>query len=285
MAPMDYSQQTEDFQKVEKAILFIEANYKSQPNLDQIANSVHFSKYHFDRLFKRWAGISPIQFLQFITLDHTKKRLAASKSLLEASLDAGLSGPSRLHDLFVTFEAMTPGEFKRQGAGLKISYGFNDSPFGDCLLALTERGICNLGFVKDGNRYDALNLLFKLWPEAKFTESPHTAGSMESRLFTVCKKKNGRAFNLHIKGTNFQINVWKALLRIPEGWVVSYQDIAAHIGRPRAFRAVANAIAINPIAYLIPCHRVIAKSGKIHQYRWGSARKKALIGWEAAKSA
>ena len=281
----DYSQQSEDFQKIEKAIQFIEVNFKSQPTLDQIAESVHLSKYHFDRIFKRWAGISPIQFLQFMTLDYTKQKLIESKSLLEASLEAGLSGPSRLHDLFVTFEAMTPGDFKKQGAGLKISYGFSDSPFGDCLLAITERGICHLGFVKGDKHSEALNQLFDTWPGAVFTESPKPVISMAKSIFRIGQTKNMCPFNLHLKGTNFQINVWKALLSIPEGWVVSYQDIASYIGHPKAFRAVANAIAINPVAYLIPCHRVIAKSGKIHQYRWGSARKKAIIGWEAARSA
>jgi len=280
----DYSKQSDDFQRIEKAIQFIEANFKSQPTLEQIADSVHLSKHHFDRLFKRWAGISPIQFLQFITLDYTKQRLAESRSVLDTSLDAGLSGPSRLHDLFVTFEAMTPGEFKKQGSGLKISYGFSDSPFGDCLLALTERGICHFGFIKGDNHSEALNQLFESWPGAIFTESPKPVGSVTKSIFRIGGTKKIRPFNLLLKGTNFQINVWKALLGIPEGLVVSYQDIASYIGHPKAFRAVANAIAINPVAFLIPCHRVIAKSGRIHQYRWGSARKKALIGWEAART-
>jgi len=285
MPAHDYSQQSDDYQRIEKAIQFIEENFKSQPTLDKIAESVHLSKFHFDRMFKRWAGISPIQFMQFMTLDYTKQRLADSRSLLDTSLDAGLSGPGRLHDLFVTFEAMTPGEFKKQGAGLNISYGFSDTPFGECLLAMTERGISHLGFVKGGNRSDALNQLFDAWPGAEFKENAVPVKSIAESIFRIGETNKPGPFNLHLKGTNFQINVWKALLRIPEGWVVSYQDIAAHIGRPKAFRAVANAIAINPVGYLIPCHRVIAKSGKIHQYRWGSSRKKALIGWEAARSA
>ncbi len=278
----DYSQQSEDYQRIEKAIQFIEDNFKSQPTLEQIAESVHLSKYHFDRLFKRWAGISPIQFLQIMTLDYTKLKLADSKSLLETSIEAGLSGPSRLHDLFVTFEAMTPGEFKKQGAGLKISYGFSYSPFGECLLAITERGICHLGFVEGDKRSEALSQLLQTWPGAAFAENPKRISSIVKNIFIIDQVKNTRPFNLHLKGTNFQINVWKALLSIPEGWVASYQGIASYIGYPKACRAVANAVAINPVAYLIPCHRVIAKSGKIHQYRWGSARKKALIGWEVA---
>ena len=284
MDNIDYSQRSDDYKRIEKAIQFIEANFKSQPTLDQIAESVFLSKYHFDRLFKRWAGISPIQFMQFMTFDYTKQKLAESRSLLDTSLDAGLSGPSRLHDLFVTFEAMTPGEFKKEGAGLEIFHGFCDSPFGDCLLAITERGICHLGFVKGDKRLDALNQLYETWPGAVFTENHKPINLIAKDIFRYDRNKKPGPFNLHLKGTNFQINVWKALLSIPEGWVVSYQDIAFHIGRPKAFRAVASAIAINPVAYLIPCHRVISKSGKIHQYRWGSARKKAIVGWEASRA-
>lgn len=281
----DYSQQAADFQRIEKAIRFIEANYRRQPTLEQIASSVYLSKYHFERLFKRWAGISPIQFLQFLTLDYTKQRLLESKSILETALDAGLSGPSRLHDLFVAFEAMTPGDFKKQGAGLNISYAFCESPFGECLLATTRRGICYLGFVERGKRSDLRGQLIETWPDSKFIEDPTGAGSIVKDIFSIDRCKQPRPFNLLLKGTNFQINVWKALLNIPKGCLASYQDIALHIGHPRSYRAVANAVAINPIAYLIPCHRVIAKSAKIHHYRWGSARKKALLGWEAASSA
>ena len=277
--------QSEDFKRIEKAIQFIEINFKSQPTLGQIARSANLSKYHFDRLFKRWAGISPIQFLQYITLDYTKQRLAESKSLLETSLDAGLSGPSRLHDLFVTFEAMTPGDFKKQGTGLQISYGFCDSPFGECLMAITQRGICYLGFVDSNGRAEVLEQLFNTWPGSKFIENSTIVRPTIDTIFRIDPQKNSQPFHIQLKGTNFQINVWKALLSIPKGCVVSYQDIASYIGHPKAFRAVANAIAINPIAYLIPCHRVISKSGKIHQYRWGAYRKKALIGWEAANTA
>lgn len=279
----DFSQQSEDFKRIEKAIRFIEANFKSRPTLDRIAESVHLSKYHFDKLFKRWAGISPIQFLHYMTLDYAKQQLAESKSLLETSLEAGLSGPSRLHDLFVTFEAMTPGNFKTRGAGLKIFYGFCNSPFGECLLAMTERGICHLGFLEENERTETLNRLFQTWPGSEFTENQERISSIVKNIFRVDQMLNSRPFNMQIKGTNFQINVWRALLGIPEGWIVSYQDIASYLGHPKAFRAVANAVAVNPIAYLIPCHRVIAKSGNMNKYRWGSARKKALIGWEAAR--
>lgn len=277
-----FSQQAEDFQRIEKAIQFIETDFTSQPSLGQIAKSVHLSKYHFDRLFKRWAGISPIQFMQFMTLDYAKQQLAKSKSLLETSLEAGLSGPGRLHDLFITFDAMTPGDFKKQGSGLKISYGFCQSPFGTCLLATTKRGICYLGFAEGEDREEALGQLFQTWPGSEFIDAPDHILPIVNKIFGTDKRNKQRPFNLQIKGTNFQINVWKALLTIPKGCIVSYQDIAALIGNPKAFRAVASAIAINPVSFLIPCHRVITKSGNIHRYRWGSARKKALIGWEAA---
>jgi len=257
MAMYDYSQQADDYKRIEKAIHFIEDNFKSQPTLDEIAEYVHLSKYHFNRMFKRWAGIGPVQFLKFITLDYTKKKLAKSKSLLDASLDAGLSGSSRLHDLFVTFDAMTPGDFKKQGDGLKIEYRFCASPFGECLIATTERGICHFGFVQKNNRSNALNQLYEAWPGAIFCEKFQSIDPLVNRIFNLDQTDEFRPFNILIKGTNFQINVWKALLQIPSGNVVSYQDIAEYMGRPKAFRAVASAIAINPVAYLIPCHRVI----------------------------
>jgi len=276
-------QHSEDFRRVEKAIRYIEADFKAQPSLGQIARNVHLSKYHFDRLFKRWAGVSPIQFLQFITLEFTKNKLAESSSILDTSFDAGLSGPGRLHDLFVTFEALTPGEFTKQASGLDIHYGFGHSPFGKCLLATTERGICYLGFVESKRRTEALNQLFHSWPEANFLEKPKPTETLIKNIFQTDGKKDSRPFNLLVKGTNFQTKVWQALLNIPQGYVASYQDIADYIGHPKAYRAVANVVAVNPVAYLIPCHRVITKSGKIHKYRWGSARKKALVGWEASK--
>lgn len=278
------TQETEDYNRIEKAIQFIEANFKTQPNLDEIAQSVNMSKYHFDRVFKRWAGISPIQFQQFITLDYTKKKLSESKSIFDAALDAGLSSPSRLHDLFVNFEAMTPGDYKNQAKGVEISYGFACSPFGECLLATTDRGICYFGFVGDGNKFEAYNQLLQTWPGAVLKESPESIIPILKNIFALDHTRKSQPFNILIKGTNFQVKVWKALLSIPEGSVVSYKDIASFIGHPKSFRAVANTIAINPVAYLIPCHRVISKSGKIHRYRWGATRKKAIIGWEAART-
>ncbi len=225
-----------------------------------------------------------MQFQQVLTLEYTKRKLARSSSLLDAGLDAGLSGPSRLHDLFVSFEAMTPGEYKRKAKGLTISYAFGGTPFGDCLLAMTQRGICHLGFVTEQIRSEAIDRLHAMWPGALFKEDTQAAQPVIANIFSSDTHRRQRSFHLHLKGTNFQVHVWKALLDVPEGWVVSYRDMAAYIGRPRAIRAVARAVAVNPVAFLIPCHRVIAQSGRIHNYRWGSSRKKALIGWEAART-
>jgi len=277
----DFSQQFDDYIKIEKAIDYWDTNFKSQPTLDQIAASMQLSKYHFDRLFKRWAGISPIQFFHFLTLEHTRRKLAESRIFLDTSSEAGLHGPGRMHDLFVTFEAITPGEFKQMGTGLKMEYGFHPTQFGLCFLVLTDRGISHLGFVDGDGHAMALSQFQKSWPEATISENRARTGFLVNRIFRFDHTHEARPFHLLLKGTNFQVCVWRALLTVNIGNIATYQDIAAYIGCPKAFRAVANAIAINPVGYLIPCHRVIAKSGRIHQYRWGAVRKKAILGWEA----
>ena len=284
MDKINFSQKAEDFRRIEKAIQHLESNFQDQPSLEKIAASVHLSKYHFQRLFKRWAGISPIQFLHYLTLDYTKQKLAESRSLLDTSLDSGLSGPGRLHDLFVTFEAVTPGEYKKMGEGLQIEFGFHSTPFGECLLAVTTRGICHLGFISE-DRETAIELLQYQWPRANFLPSQEKTQTIAQNIFSVEPRNSRHPFHLFLKGTNFQIQVWQALLRLPRGKIFSYQDVAAYIGRPTAVRAAAHAIALNPVGYLIPCHRVIASSGVIHRYRWGCARKKAILGWEALEKA
>jgi AraC family transcriptional regulator of adaptative response/methylated-DNA-[protein]-cysteine methyltransferase len=282
MNTRDFSQLSNDYDRIEQAILYLEQHFRDQPSLDEVAQSVHLSKFHFQRLFKRWAGISPKQFLQFLTIEYAKKMLAESSSVLDTSLEAGLSSPSRLHDLFVTFEAITPGEFKDKGAGLIITYGFHDTTFGRCLLATTPRGICSLIFVENGQEEHALAELKQEWPNSQFTENPSQTQGLVNQIFTPNEAPDGPPLNLVLKGTNFQVKVWEALLRIPPGAMVSYQDIAAFIGQPSASRAVAQAIGQNPIAYIIPCHRVIRKMGIINDYRWGAPRKKAILGWEAS---
>jgi AraC family transcriptional regulator of adaptative response/methylated-DNA-[protein]-cysteine methyltransferase len=274
----------EDYFRIERAILFLEENYHRQPELREVAQSVHLSEFHFQRLFRRWAGISPKRFIQFLTLEHAKKLLGGSHSVLEATYDTGLSSPGRLHDLFVNMEAMTPGEFKAQGAGLHISYGFHPSPFGECLLAVTERGICGLGFVVAGGRAQTLRDFQSRWPEAQWEESPRLTQPYMGRIFGGDKRNGNRPITLVLQGTNFQIKVWEALLKIPMGSVIPYEDLAISVCSARAARAVGGAVGKNPIAFLIPCHRVIRKAGGIGGYHWGTARKKAMLAWEAART-
>jgi AraC family transcriptional regulator of adaptative response/methylated-DNA-[protein]-cysteine methyltransferase len=275
---------SDDFQRVEQAIRFLEGNFRDQPSLEEIASSVHLSKYHFQRVFKRWAGVTPTQFLQYLTIEYAKERLKESRSILNTALESGLSGPSRLHDLFVTFEAVTPGEFKLAGSGLKLRFGVHASPFGRCLLAMSERGICAMRFMTAGlGREEILGQLRNEWPRASFIESPQATRTVIRKMFADVDDADSRRIHLILKGTNFQVQVWRALLDIPVGAMVSYQDVATHIGSPSATRAVANAIARNPLAYIIPCHRVISKVGSVHRYRWGAARKKAMLGREASQ--
>lgn len=279
---MYYTQAVEDYSRIEKAIFFLEKNYHKQPTLSEVANSIGLSDYHFQRVFSRWAGISPKRFLQFLTVEHAKQLLAESKNILDVTYEIGLSSPGRLHDLFVTCEAMTPGEYKKQADGLTITYGFHPSPFGECLLAMTGRGVCGLDFVADGGRQAALNGLRQEWPRATFVEDEAKTEPFAERIFNPVTDK--QALPLVLKGTNFQIKVWQALLKIPAGKVASYNDIAAYIGQPAAARAVGNAVARNPVGFVIPCHRVIRKAGHVGSYHWGTARKRAILAWEAAQS-
>jgi len=276
--------QTDDYSRIESAIQFIDENLQDQPSLAEIAASVHLSKYHFQRLFKRWAGVTPGQFLHYLTVEYAKERLRESQSVLETALDAGLSGPGRLHDMFVTFEAMTPGEYKNLGSSLEITYGIHQAPFGSFLLAITPRGICALRFIQPPQEPDELVAeLEKEWPNASFVESAQATAPYAKRVFSQ-EGDERRPLRLLLKGTNFQVKVWQALLSIPAGAMVSYQDVAGGLGDAGATRAVAGAVARNPVAYLIPCHRVISKAGKSHNYRWGGARKKAMLGWEASRA-
>lgn len=282
MQPDNFLQLSEDYRRIEQVILFLEQNFRAQPDLKDLAGHVGLSEYHFQRLFSRWAGISPKRFLQFLTVEYAKELLATSAdSVLDVSYDAGLSGPGRLHDLFVTYEAMTPGEFKKKGQDLAITYGFLPSPFGDCLLAVTGRGICGLAFNQAGDRDFLLADLKSRWPRAEFKEDPAGVQPWLERIFAPAGRPE-RPLPLFLKGTNFQLQVWQALLRVPPGAVTSYEDLAAAVGRAGAARAVGNAVGQNPISYIIPCHRVIRKIGVFGSYHWGAARKKAMLGREAA---
>jgi AraC family transcriptional regulator, regulatory protein of adaptative response / methylated-DNA-[protein]-cysteine methyltransferase len=272
-----------DYARVEQALAFLQENYQRQPTLQEIAASISLSEYHFQRLFSRWVGISPKRFLQFLTKEHAKELLARSDDLLSVAYQSGLSGPSRLHDLFVNCEAVTPGEYKAQGAGLHITYGFHQTPFGECLLATTPRGICALSFLYKITREQALARLRRNWQQAELVEDPARTGQLAEQIFRFPHQSPDVPLSLLLKGTNFQIKVWEALLRVPPGSVVSYEAIAQAIGRPQATRAVGNAVAHNPVQYLIPCHRVIRKMGEFGSYQGGTPRKMALLGWEAAQ--
>ena len=270
-----------DYIRIEKAIRYLETNHREQPSLDDLARHLGLSQFHFQRLFRRWVGISPKRFLQFLTVEYAKELLNESRSLLDVTYESGLSSPGRLHDLFVTIEAMTPGEFKQHGVGLKINWGVHPSPFGDCLLAVTERGICSLAFV-DHNQRAVLNDLKSRWPNAEFAEKPTVTKKIADDIFKTRKSSAEQPIKLLLLGTNFQLKVWEALIRIPSGYLCSYEDVARLAGNDNAIRAAANAVAANPISYLIPCHRVIQKMGVFGNYHWGASRKKAIIAFEAA---
>jgi AraC family transcriptional regulator of adaptative response/methylated-DNA-[protein]-cysteine methyltransferase len=274
----DFTALSEDYQRVAQAIAYIEAHAGAQPTLEEVAASVGLSEYHFQRLFSRWAGISPKRFLQFLTKENAK-RLLPDQSVLDTAYAAGLSSPGRLHDLFVQAEAVTPGEYKTRGAGLEIAYGFHPTPYGESLLAVTSRGICFLAFVDGGDRDAALAELRRDWENAALTLDPASTGPYVAQIFSPAPRP---PLALHLRGTNFQLKVWEALLRIPPGRATSYEDLAVRIGQPRAARAVASALAHNPVAYLIPCHRVLRKSGDFGGYRYTPARKKAMLLRESA---
>jgi AraC family transcriptional regulator of adaptative response/methylated-DNA-[protein]-cysteine methyltransferase len=268
--------------RMAEAIAFMRQHHRSQPDLKTIAQAVHLSEYHFQRVFTQWAGISPKRFLQYLTVEYAKGKIAETENLLSLTAEAGLSSPGRLHDLFVSLEAMSPGEYKAAGAGLSIRYGLHETPFGQCLIARTDRGICNLQFVEvDARSVTVEARLRDQWPAADLVWDPATTAELSDRIFQPRQSPVGPLV-LHVKGTNFQIQVWRALLTIPFGGMTTYQGLATAIGRPTAARAIGNAVGRNPIGYLIPCHRVIRGSGELGGYRWGLARKTAMLGWEAS---
>jgi len=274
---------TTDYHRIERAIRYLDSSAPAQPSLPDIARHVGLSPYHFQRLFIRWAGISPKRFSQVLALEYAKKLLQESRNLLDATYDAGMSSGGRLHDLFVTLEGVTPGEFRTNGLGLRISAGFHDTPFGECLLAVTDRGVCGLSFF-DGDRNMAVLDLQERWPNAVIDEKPRSTAPVASRIFRALEVRDPVGLvplALLVRGTNFQVKVWKALLRVPPGAVATYEDIASAIGAPKAVRAVGTAVGRNPVAFLIPCHRVIRTTGALGGYRWGLQRKRAMLAWEA----
>lgn len=270
-----------DYHRIERAIQFLTANAATHPTLDDLAAHLRLSPFHLQRLFTRWAGVSPKRFLQALTLEHAKQLLSASASVLDTTYAVGLSSPGRLHDLFVAIEAVTPGEFKAAGAGLALRYGLAPTPYGQALVAVSDRGLCALHFLESNSnaRPAALAILQTAFPQATLTEDPPAIRRWVDRIFRR-SQHDLPPIRLHLTGTNFQLQVWRALLRIPEGAAVSYAAVAKYIGKPAATRAVASAIGQNPVAWLIPCHRVLRTTGALGGYRWGEPRKQAMLARE-----
>jgi AraC family transcriptional regulator, regulatory protein of adaptative response / methylated-DNA-[protein]-cysteine methyltransferase len=269
-----------DYERIEKAIVYLKENFKDQPDLDEVAKQVHLSPFHFQRLFKEWAGVSPKKFLQFISVEYAKNLLKQNLSLFDVSFETGLSGTGRLHDLFIGIEGMTPGEFKNGGEALQIQYSFAITPFGEIIIASTEKGICHISFIE--NQKQGIENLQYFFPNAQLVKKTDQLQKDALQFFTG-DWNDLKKIKLHLKGTPFQLKVWQSLLHIPFGNMATYGTIAGSIQNPKASRAVGTAIGDNPVAFLIPCHRVIKSTGIIGDYHWGSSRKTAILGWEAAK--
>ena len=269
-----------NFERIEKAIAYINDNFRRQPSLDEIAAAVHLSPYHFQRMFSEWVGVSPKKFTQYISLDYARALLRNRVPLVDAAHAAGLSGPSRLHDLFVNIEAMTPGEFKNGGMDLAINYSFSGTPFGNVIVASTPKGVCHIFFEEDEQR--ALDDLRQCFPNAHYSQAEDEFQRGALQIFREDWRRLDK-IKLHLAGTPFQLKVWESLLKIPMGALATYGDIALDIDKPKSSRAVGTAIGSNPVAFLIPCHRVIRSSGGFGGYRWGPTRKAAMIGWEASR--
>jgi AraC family transcriptional regulator, regulatory protein of adaptative response / methylated-DNA-[protein]-cysteine methyltransferase len=269
-----------NYERIQTAIEYINTNFKQQPDLDEVAKRVHISPFHFQRMFKDWAGVSPKKFLQYISIQHAKQLLQQNNNLADVSFETGLSGTSRLHDLFINIEGMTPGEYKNGGESLHINYSFAETPFGNIIVASTPKGICHLAFAD--NEKEALQALKKKFPNASFKQVVDTIQQNALFIFTQDWKDISK-IKLHLKGTGFQLKVWEALLKIPMGGLSTYAGIASSVGNANASRAVGSAIGDNPVAFLIPCHRVIKSTGAFGEYHWNSVRKTAIIGWESSK--
>jgi AraC family transcriptional regulator, regulatory protein of adaptative response / methylated-DNA-[protein]-cysteine methyltransferase len=273
-------EQNIDYQRVAIAIEYLNEHYKSQPDLTEVAKQVHLSPHHFQRIFTEWAGVSPKKFMQFLTIEHLRASIYATNNLNEAADLVGFSTQSRVYDLFVNIEGVTPNEYKTRGMGLQIHYGFHQTPFGECFIAVAEKGLCALSFVDETNKMVNLDQFKHKWKAAKVILDPQITYPVVKQIFNPHQKEK---LNIWVHGTNFQLKVWEALLKIPQGSVATYQKIAENIQNPKAVRAVGTAIGSNPIAFLIPCHRVIKSTGMVGEYHWGSTRKQAILGWEMAK--
>jgi AraC family transcriptional regulator of adaptative response/methylated-DNA-[protein]-cysteine methyltransferase len=270
-----------DYRRIEDTIHWVKGNFRSQPSVSQMAEVAHLSPFHFSRLFREWAGISPQKYLRFVTHESARTELARGGGLLQAAVDLGLSGPGRLHDLFVDMEAVSPGEYRSGGQDITIRYGEADSPFGTCTIASTPRGICSLEFVNPDGSDKFVSSLARKWPYADLQHDAELASSLVNSIFSPDEESGLR---VHVQGTNFQVQVWKALLQLASGETTSYGEIAQAVDRPGAARAVGSAVGSNPVAWLIPCHRVLRSDGQLGGYHWGTRRKEAMLAWEATHS-
>ncbi len=277
---MEHHSSLEDYEKVRAVLSHLYDNWRDQPSLEDLAKPVGLSEDQLQKLFTRWAGLTPKAFLQALTLDHARKMLNDSASILDAALDSGLSGPGRLHDLFVAHEAMSPGAYKSKGQGLTIYYGYHPSPFGIALAMVTDHGLCGLAFADQGGEVAALADMTRRWPNAIFNEDSAKTAPYAAQIF---KGTDGQPIRVTLIGSDFEISVWETLLKIPQGHAVTYGAIATKLGKPKAARAVGAAVGRNPISFVVPCHRVIGKSGDITGYHWGLTRKRAILGWEAGR--
>ena len=281
-APGPANDNAQDYNHVRKAIGFLSENWREHPSLETLASHAGLSPAHLQKLFTRWAGISPKGFLQALTLDHARELLRDSASVLDAAYEVGLSGPGRLHDLFVTHEAMTPGTYKAKGAGIEIAYGFHPCPFGTVLLMVTNHGLAGLAFADADDERAALVDMMSRWPAASYTQAPEKTAPYADRIFNPAQWQEADPLRVVLIGTEFEVDVWRTLLRIPAGKATTYSDIATHLGKPAgAARAVGSAVGRNPVSFVVPCHRVLGKSGKMCGYHWGITRKRAILGWEA----
>jgi AraC family transcriptional regulator, regulatory protein of adaptative response / methylated-DNA-[protein]-cysteine methyltransferase len=282
---MTTASQLDDYARVCDVIAHVSENWRDQPSLDDLASRVKLTPDQLQRLFTRWAGLTPKAFLQALTLDAAKTMLTQSASILDVSLETGLSGPGRLHDLFVTHEGMSPGAYKNKGEGLSISYGFHPSPFGLALVMASSYGLCGLAFCDAGHEREALSDMTRRWPNAQYTENSAATAPYAAQIFAHRKLDGAQPLRITFIGTDFEIRVWETLLKIPVGKATTYGDIASTVGSPKAARAVGAAVGKNPLSFVVPCHRVLGKSGALTGYHWGLTRKKAILGWEAGQVA
>ena len=280
-APLAAIAPGDDYAVVRRAIAFISEQWRSQPAVEAIAHACGVTPDDLHHLFRRWAGLTPKEFTAAITLDHARRLLREEASVLDTALEVGLSGPGRLHDLFITHEAMSPGEWKAGGAGLTMSFGFHPSPFGDALVIATDRGLAGLAFADDGERQATLHDMQRRWPCARFNEAPERTAELARRTFDPAQWRADTPLRVIMIGTDFEVRVWEALLTIPMGRVATYSGIAERVRSPRAARAVGAAVGRNPLSFVVPCHRVIGRSGDLTGYHWGLTRKRAMLGWEA----